>query len=43
MYIVGVLLDSFLNTGNAFRIILVAIGGIGTIGSYFTDFWKKKK
>jgi len=43
MAIVGILIDSFVGTGNTFKIILVSIGGVGIIGKYFLDFWQKKK
>jgi len=43
MLIVGAIIDSVLNTNNAFKIILTSAGGIGVIGTYFSRFWRHKK
>jgi hypothetical protein len=43
MLIVGSIIDGALNTHNAFKIILVAAGGIGIIGKHFSKFWKHKE
>ncbi len=39
MVTVGTIIDGFLQTGHTFAGILVGVGGMGIIGSYFTPFW----
>lgn len=43
MIIVGSIIDGALGTGKAFTVILASAGGIGVIGSYFSNFWKHGK
>jgi F0F1-type ATP synthase assembly protein I len=43
MAVVGILIDSFAETGNTFKIIFVSLGGVGAVGYYFWEFWQKKK
>ena len=43
MAVVGILIDSFAETGSAFKIIFVSLGGVGAVGYYFWEFWQKKK
>jgi len=43
MAIVGMLIDSFIGTGNAFKIIFLSIGGVSVVAYYFREFWVKKR
>lgn len=43
MAIVGLLIDSFIGTGNTFKIIFLSIGGVSVVAYYFREFWVKKK
>lgn len=43
MVIVGILIDSFADTGNTFKIIFLSIGGVSVVAYYFREFWVKKR
>ena len=43
MYVVGIMLDSFLGTKNMFSMIFAGVGGVGVVIYYYRVVWAKAR